>query len=656
MKTRSVIPVLTLLCLTAGAAFLITGRADASRITWMSGLVLLGAPIVFQTVRKALRGKLATDVVATLSIVGASALDQPLAGLVIVLMQSGGEALEKFAEGRASAAVRALEEAAPRIAHRAGGDRVHDVAVGEIAVGDELLVRPGELVPCDGVVVDGESELDTSSLTGEAMPVRATVDTRVMSGMVNGLGAFRMRATAIAKQSQYERIVELVRTAQASKAPLQRLADRYAVWFTPATLVLCAVAVYFTHDWMRALAIVVVATPCPLILATPVAFIGGINRAARRQIIIRNGGALERLSEVDIAVFDKTGTITVGKPRLQHVHTAPGQDAATVLRYAAAVEQGSSHLLGRVLVETAEARQLPLPRAVQHVEAPGQGVLGLVDGHEVRVGARAFVLPHCEDGVIAAAALEHPGATLRAYVAIDSKLAAVIEYADETRPDLPLVLSHLRRSGIRRIVLLSGDHAPIARAVAERAGITETYGDLLPPEKASFVERLRAEGRGVLMVGDGINDAPALSTADVGVALAGHGGGVTTEAADIIILVDALDRVSDAHAIGTRTMRIARQSIRVGLGLSGVAMLVAAFGGLPPVIGAALQEAIDVAVILNALRSSVEPRQRPGRPRERMERVPGGSDRERTVPDVRDVTTIRASGATPAPRPGSAGL
>ena len=632
-------PILTLLWLIAGVAPLIVGRPDVARLIWMSGVVLLGAPIVFQTLRKALRGRFATDVVATLSIVGAIALDQPLAGLVIVLMQSGGEALERFAEGRASAAVRALEEAAPRIAHRVTQDRISDIAVGEICVDDVLLVRPGELVPCDGLVTEGESELDTSSLTGEAAPRRATIDTPVMSGMLNGFGAFRMRATANAKQSQYERIVELVRTAQASKAPLQRLADRYAVWFTPITIAVCAIAVLLTHDWMRALAIVVVATPCPLILATPVAFIGGINRAARRQIIIRHGGALEQLSRVDIAVFDKTGTITVGKPRLQQVHAAAGFDGDTVLAYAAAVEQGSSHLLARVTVETAEERRLPVPRAAQHVEAPGQGVVGVVDGHEVRVGARAFVLPHCENGVLAAALLEHPGATLRAYVAIDSKLAAVIEYADETRPDLPLVLSELRRAGIRRFVLLSGDHAPIARAVAERVGIKETYGDLLPPEKASLVELLRAEGRGVLMVGDGINDAPALSGADVGIALAGHGGGVTTEAADVIILIDALDRVSDARAIGTRTMQIARQSIRVGLALSGIGMLVAAFGGLPPVIGAALQEGIDIAVILNALRSSAEPmrlRRPPGR-----RATPISGDPEAGA-HVRSVSTVRA--------------
>jgi heavy metal translocating P-type ATPase len=562
-------------------------------------------------------------------------LDQPLAGLVIVLMQTGGEALERFAEGRASAAVRALEEAAPRIAHRVTGERIDDIAASDVQIDDELLIRPGELVPCDGVIIEGSSELDTSSLTGEAAPESAVPGVVVMSGTLNGLGALRMRATDTAAHSQYARIVELVRTAQASKAPLQRLADRYAIWFTPATIAVCAIAVALTHDWMRALAILVVATPCPLILAAPVAIIGGINRAARRQIIVRNGEALEQLSRVEIAVFDKTGTITVGKPRLHDVRLARGFTRETVLRLAASVEQGSSHLLGRVLVEAAEANGLALPRGTEHLEAPGQGVFGVVDGHEVRVGARSFVLPHCTTGVADAARLEGAGATLRAYVGIDDRLAAVIEYADEMRPDLQPVLASLAHAGIRRVVLLSGDHAPIARAVAERVGIRETYGDLLPADKAAFVDRLRVEtdGRtnGVLMVGDGINDAPALTAADVGIALAGHGGGITAEAADVIILVDSLDRVSDALAIGRRTMRIARQSIRVGIGLSGVAMLIAAFGGIPPVVGAALQEVIDVAVILNALRSATGPARRPlappGPARESLE--PGGSSPER---------------------------
>jgi len=599
MNTRLIIPVLALISIVIGAV---------NHYVWTLGVILLGAPIVFQTIRNALKGRFATDVVATLSIVGSVALDQPLAGLVIVLMQSGGEALERYAEGRASAAVRALEEAAPRIGHRVNGDRVVDIPVKDIAVGDELLVRPGELVPCDAVILRGESELDTSSLTGEAVPVLAHAGVAVMSGTSNGFGPLHIRATALAAESQYARIVELVRTAQASKAPLQRLADRYAIWFTPITLVICAIAVAVTHDWLRALSILVVATPCPLILATPVAIVGGINRAARRRIIIRHGGALEQLSRVRVAVFDKTGTITIGKPRVSAVNVAGGFSRDDVMRWAASVEQGSSHLLARVLVEAAEAQGISPVATARHAEAPGQGVTGVVEGHEVRVGARAYVLPYCGGGVTDAPALERTGATLRAYVAVDGRLAAVIEYADEIRSDLPRVLAALRTHGINRTVLLSGDHAPIARAVAQRAGIPETYGDLLPAEKAAFIERLRAENGAVMMVGDGVNDAPALSAADAGVALAGHGGGVTTEAADVIILIDSLDRVADAVAISARTMTIARQSIRVGLGLSGIAMLVAAFGGLAPVVGAALQEAIDVAVILNALRSAREPR------------------------------------------------
>jgi heavy metal translocating P-type ATPase len=591
-----------------GAILHYAANSSLAAEVWMVGLIATGAPVIWGTLRAAGRGRFATDVVATLSIIGAVALGQPFAGLVIVLMQTGGEALERFAEGRASAAVRALEAAAPRIAHRIVGGHVDDVPVSLVEVGDELVVRPGDLVPCDGIVTEGESELDTSSLTGEAAPIAARAGTTIMSGTLNGFGALRIRTTALAAESQYERIVHLVRTAQASKAPLQRLADRYAIWFTPVTLVVCGLAAWMTHDWTRALAILVVATPCPLILAAPVAIIGGINRAAKRHIVIRNGGALERLGTAHVAVFDKTGTLTIGKPRLRAIRAAPGFDEGDVLRWSAAVEEGSSHLLGRVIVEGARAAGMAIPRATESLEAPGQGVAANVEGHSVRVGARAFVLPHCESGVLEAAALEQSDATLRAYVEVDGRLAAVIEYADEVRHELPHVLASLRTQGIGRIVLLSGDHAPIARALAQRIGIEETYGDLLPGDKAGFIERLRAEGGTVLMIGDGINDAPALTAADVGIALAAHGGGITAEAADVIVLVDSLAPVPEVISIGARTVRIARQSIWVGLGLSGIAMLVAAFGGLPPAIGAVLQEVIDVAVIVNALRSSMEPR------------------------------------------------
>jgi heavy metal translocating P-type ATPase len=631
MIRRLILPALAAVVIITGALLGVVFGAGVAREVWMIGLIGTGAPVVYQTLRAATRGRFATDGVATLSILGSVALGQPLAGLVIVLMQTGGEALERYAEGRASKAVRALEEAAPRIAHRAVGDRIEEVPVGAVGVGDVLLVRPGDLVPCDGVVLDGESELDTSSLTGEAMPVRIVPGGPAMSGSLNGYGAFRMRATAPAARSQYARIVDLVRSAQASKAPIQRLADRYAVWFTPITILVCTVVVLLTHDWLRALAVLVVATPCPLILAAPVAIVGGINRAARHHIIIRHGGALERLGGVDIAVFDKTGTITIGAPRLADVRLAPGFDRAQVLRLAAAMEQGSSHRLARVLVAAAESEGIDLPRGTEHREAPGQGVSGDVEGHAVRVGARSFVVPHCETGVRDADRLEGKDATLRAYVSIDGKLAAVLEYADELRPELPQVLADLRRLGLRRFVLLSGDHAPIARAIAACAGIPEVYGDLLPAEKAVFIERLRSEGKAVMMVGDGVNDAPALTGADIGIALAGHGGGITTEAADVIILVDSLSRVPDAVRIGARTLRIARQSIGVGLALSGAFMLVAAFGGIAPAIGAALQEAIDVAVIFNALRSAREPkdRRRAAPPLEPPERMRRRTDRRR---------------------------
>jgi P-type E1-E2 ATPase len=366
----------------------------------------MGLPLVLRTIRGALAGRFATDIVASLSIAGAIALGQPLVALVIVVMQTGGEALEQYAEGRASAAVRELEAAAPRRANLIRDGQVEEGTGHERGDRRCAVDPPGDLVPCDGVIISGESELDTSSLTGEALPLRAVAGTDVMSGMANALGSFRMRVTAPSEQSQYARIVEAVRSAQSSKAPLQRLADSYAVWFTPITVGLCAVAIAITHDWTRVLAILVVATPCPLILATPVAIIGGINRAAKRFIIIRNGGALERLSDVNAVVFDKTGTITVGKPRLHAVVAAPGFDRRSVMRSAAAVEEHSSHLLARVLVDAAKAEGVSIAPSTAHAETPGQGVLGTVDGHVVRVGSRAFVVPRCVEGSAAALAFE----------------------------------------------------------------------------------------------------------------------------------------------------------------------------------------------------------------------------------------------------------
>lgn len=600
------IPIVAVSCIAVGAVVgAITGNREWRALIWWVGLVVTGLPLAWRTVRLALTGRFATDVVATLAVLTAIVLAEPLAGLIIVVMQTGGEALERYAEGRASDAVRALEEAAPRSAHRLHGQDVDDIAASEVEPGDLLLVRPGELVPCDAEVVAGQSSVDASRLTGEPIPVRAGPGVRILSGSANGAGALTVRALARASESQYERIVQLVRTAQASKSPLQRLADRYAVWFTPITLVVCAVTFAVTRDWLRVLAVLVVATPCPLILATPIAVIGGINRAAHRQIVIRTGGAMEQLGRVTTVLFDKTGTLTIGRPRVTGVVPGPGFDADHVLRLAGAVELHAAHPLAREVVDAARAGgRGPLPTAVDVVEVAGRGVEGEVDGHLVTVGARSFVVERQPNAARALADLDDGRSAMRAHVAVDGSAAGVIDFADRLRDDVPQVLRRLRAMGVERHLIITGDNGASARAIAAATGIREAWGDLLPEGKVRLVRDAVGKGECVLMVGDGTNDAPALSAATVGVAMAAHGGGISTEAADVVILNDYLGRVVEAVEIGRRTMRIARQGIWVGLSLSASAMVFAALGYIPPTTGAVLQEVVDVAVILNALRAS----------------------------------------------------
>jgi heavy metal translocating P-type ATPase len=610
-------PLITALFALAGVTLLLAETPGWPWRIWFAGLLLTGAPVVWRTLGSAAHGHFATDIVATLAIVASLLLQQPLAGLIVVLMQTGGEALERYAEGRASRAVKQLEDDAPRIAHRLDAGRILDVEATTVRVGDVILVRPGELVPCDGVVTIGSSHLDTSRLTGEPIPARVNPGSVIMSGSANVDGALHVQATAEAAHSQYARIVELVRTAAGSKSPLQRLADRYAVWFTPFTLVTCAVAWAISGDPTRALAVLVVATPCPLILATPIAIIGGINRAASRQIIMRTGGALERLSAVRVAVFDKTGTLTIGRPLVSRVIAVPPYTETEVLRLTGALEQHSGHALAHSVVDAAQLAGGELPHPTDVVEHAGQGVSGRVGDHVVAIGGRAYIservseLPPESGG---------SGTALHAHTAIDGRFAGTIEFADQVRAGAAELVTALRALGLHKILLLSGDNAAIANDVAERVGIDVAEGDLLPGEKMARVAGLSHEGR-VMMVGDGSNDAPAVARADVGVALAGHGGGVTAEAADVLILNDELSRLPEAITISRRTMRLARQSIWVGLSLSGIAMVFAATGHLAPVAGALLQEGIDVAVILNALRAAASPHGNSGQVRGMVTRV-----------------------------------
>jgi heavy metal translocating P-type ATPase len=612
---QAIVPIAALIFLAVGAGFYFTPPLrQAATLIWFIGLLVTGIPVVAGTIAGMFARQFAADIVASLSIVTAIALHDPLPGLVVVIMQTGGEMLERYAEGRASAAVRALEAEAPRIAHRVRDHTVEDLPVEQVAIGDRLLVRPGEMVPADGIVVEGNSRVDTSRLTGEPLPIAAEPGSSLMSGSLNGDAPLTIHATALSQESQYARIVELVRSAQASKSPLQRLADKYAVWFTPLTILVAAIAFLASHDPVRILAVFVVATPCPLILATPVAIIGGINSAARRQIVIRHGAALEQLGKVCVGVFDKTGTLTIGLPLVSRVVALPGFSEEEILRLTGAIEQGSSHLLARTLVVAALERKIQLPPASGVREVAGRGVVGEAEGRQIAIGTRPFIQEIVPGAAPRLEGIEHPAATLQAYVAIDGTVAGWVEYADRLRPNLADFFHQLGAMGIERTILLSGDHQANVHAVAEQVGIREAYGELLPEDKVRIINELVHQKNAVLMVGDGINDAPALSAATVGAALAGHGGGVTAEAADVVVLIDDLGRVADAIRISRRTLRIAHESIWVGLGLSGGAMIVAAFGLIPPTIGALIQEGIDVAVILNALRAAVGRRPRPAAP------------------------------------------
>jgi heavy metal translocating P-type ATPase len=607
---RYTIPIAaTLVILLGGVMFLLPGGSETANRIWFVGLMLCGAPVVYSTVRGLLRGKFAADVIASMTVVAALALGHPVVGLVIVIMQTGGEALERYAEGRASDALRALQDITPRRARRVAADgTVEEIDVDAVNVGDSILVRPGEMIPCDGEIVDGSSHIDTSTLTGEPVPERASPGSAVMSGSINVESPLTVRATAIPEESQFARIVALVREAQASKAPLQRVADRFAVWFTPATVLVCVVAYAISGSWDRVLAVLAIATPCPLILATPVAILGGMNRSARRHILVRSGGALEALARTTAVLFDKTGTITIGRPKVTRIVALDGIPEMRILDLASAVEHGSGHLLARTIIDEAAARGRTIPLASGIVEEPGRGVVGDVDGTHVAVGARSFIAERFPETRRAIQAVDSStGAGLRAYVAVDGGLSGVVEYGDQIREGIADLVSSLRKSGVRRVMLLSGDRSENVREVASKVGIDEIRGDMLPEDKVEVVRRLVDDGESVVMVGDGTNDAPALGTATVGVALASHGRGIATESADVILLVDEPARLLDAIGISRRTMRIARQSIWFGLAISVAGMIFAAMGKIVPIAGAAIQEVVDLAVILNALRASRPP-------------------------------------------------
>ena len=571
-------------------------------LAWDIPAGLVALVVLLDVIRGLRRGVLGVDIIALLALVGAIALSQDLTASIIALMVASGTALEEFATARARQELAALVGRTPRIAHRKMNDDVTDVPVDAVQPDDLLLIKPGEIVPVDCIVSGEAATLDESALTGEPLPVQRANGDPVRSGVVNAGGPFEVCATAAAADSTYAAVVRLVHVAERERPPLVRLADRWAFGFLAITLVLGGGAWWATGDVMRALAVLVVATPCPLILAAPIALICGVSRAARRGIIVKGGGALERLAQVRTVLFDKTGTLTTGTPRVSSVETLDERNANGVLRYAASLAQVSQHAVAVAIVAAARSLALPLAMPIQVTEIPGGGLTGLVGDVRIMLGSA---------GLLEAADMPPPaeGATARmaaaaasvAWVAIGGRVAGALLLADRIRPETPRALRSLRVAGVTRLVMLSGDRLAAAEAVASLLGLDAAYADLSPAGKIDLVREERARAP-VVMVGDGINDAPALAAADVGIAMGARGAAAAAEAADIVLLVDRLDRIAEAIDIAKRARGIALQSILAGMALSGVAMVVAAAGYLPPVAGALLQEAIDVAVVLNALR------------------------------------------------------
>ncbi|MBV9915128.1 MAG: heavy metal translocating P-type ATPase [Solirubrobacterales bacterium] len=598
-----------LMALAAGACLKLAGARGAGTDLWAVAVAVLAAELTVEVVRTVLIDRhMGVDTIALVAMIGSLALGQELAGIVVGLMFTGGAALEDVASSRARRELTALIQRAPKIAHVRRGDEVQAVPVEQVSSGDIVLVRTGDVVPVDGAVVNGEAVLDTSTLSGEPLPATVAAGMPVLSGSANAGAPFELRAAREAAQSAYAALVRLVEQAQAQRAPFVRMADRYAGFFLPATLLVAAAAWALSGDAVRALAVVVVATPCPLILAAPIALVSGLSRAARRGVIVKGAATIEALGQARTVLFDKTGTLTVGTPKVREVLSTDGVGSGELLRLAASVDRFSAHVLGEALVRAAGEASLKLsvPGGVQ--EEPGQGIRGTVDGHFVGVGSRAF-LRHLgvPDEEIASAALLSGRGSGEAHVtvSVDGHVGGVIVMADELRPDTGQIVERLQAEGIRQVAMVSGDRRSVAERAGRELGLDRVYAELSPEEKLEIVRRIRADPslRPVVMVGDGVNDAPALALADVGIAMGAAGATVSAETADAVITVDRVDRVADALHAGRRALQIARQSVLAGMGSSLAAMGFASFGYLPPVAGALFQEAVDLAVILNALRA-----------------------------------------------------
>jgi heavy metal translocating P-type ATPase len=588
-----------------GMIFWFAGAVDVTRWLFSVFAIAVAGIEAVQMVQQFRRGTVGIDVLAIVAIVSTVLVGEFFASIIIVLMVSGGKALEDFAQGRARRELDALLDREPQVAHRTqpDSDRIDDITAAEVLVGDTILVRSGEVVPVDGELVSASALFDESSLTGESLPVTRLAGDAVLSGSVNGVTAATITATTLARNSQFQAIVALVQSASSNRAPVVRLADRYAIPFTVTSLLIGAVAWIVSGDPVRFAEVLVLATPCPLLLAAPVAFMGGMSRAARRGIIVKGGGVIEALAGVRTAVFDKTGTLTIGAPTITRILPREPWDEDQLLTRVASAERFSSHVLAASLVAAAVDRGLLLLPAENTSEVAAQGVSAAVAGHRIDVGTLAFATNAASE----TQAVELDAGELAIYVAIDGHFAGTVVARDPVRANARATITQLGVLGVRETVMLTGDARATAAHVASALGISRFTANCLPVDKVDAVREITS--RPVLMVGDGVNDAPVLAAADVGIAMGARGATAASESAGAVILLDDISVVALAVRIGQDTVRIALQSIWLGIALSIGLMLIATFGVIPATLGAGIQEVVDLATILNALRS-IRPRER----------------------------------------------
>ncbi|HUD05798.1 MAG TPA: heavy metal translocating P-type ATPase [Candidatus Saccharimonadales bacterium] len=588
-----------LLSLIAGLVLLFTGNSNIARLEISIVALIEVLPLLWGMFRDLQEGTYGIDILAATAIITSVIMRQYWAAIVVVIMLTGGEALEDYAENRAKTELSALLNKAPKLAHLLKNNKEIDVPASKVQAGDKLIIRPGEVVPVDAVIIDGEASFDESSLTGESIPQAKAVNDSLLSGSVDIDGAITVKALRASADSQYEQIIKLVRAANNSKTPFVRLADRYSIPFTIVAFVLAIGAWVVSHQSIRFLDVLVVATPCPLILAAPIAVISGMSRAARHGVIVKSGGSLERLAETETIAFDKTGTLTMGKPVVDSIVTYNKHTRDRVLSVAAALEKGSNHVLAQAITQMASDKHVKTSKIKNIKEYSGSGLVATSNGHPVLIGTMSLMKDHKIElpKTFSLAAIQQTASL----VAIDGILAGVITFKDEIRPEAKGTLKALAEMGIKHLIMITGDNNKAAGSIAKKLGISEFEAETLPADKLRLIEKVK--DRPVVFVGDGVNDAPVLTAADVGIALGARGETAASQSADMVIMLDDVSKVATALSIAKRTFSIAQQSILVGIALSIVLMIIFSTGHFRPLYGAIVQELVDVVVIFNALRA-----------------------------------------------------